>query len=412
MKKSILFALVFPAIVLTGCGTSTLLRDRAEEAAALHRTMVTIDTHDDTPLAIVRKGIDVGMRHDPAQDEVKVDFPRMKEGGLDAAFFIAWIPQGPRTAEGNRKADSAVTAIIDTIHAVVARNTGAAALALTSADAARIKAEGKSAVYIGVENGYAIGDSLALIKKFYRLGARYMTLCHTKNDDICDSSSDPDTVRSNGLSAFGKSVVGAMNDIGMIVDVSHISDKSFYDVIAVSKTPVVATHSNARAVCPHDRNMTDDMITTLAKHGGVIQVSFVSEFVKLPVGNPGRDSAMNVLRQKYAHFDHPDSAQQRAMRRERRELERRFPQVLPTVADLVGHIDHIVKIAGIDHVGIGSDFDGGGEILGCSDVSMMKNITAELLTRGYSHEDCAKIWGGNFLRVFRQVEEFAHAGRN
>jgi membrane dipeptidase len=412
MKKFLLPAIALPMLFLLGCSTSQPMREVVDEASALHQSMITIDTHADTPIRLMRNEYDVAVWHDPADENGKIDFPRMKAGGLDAVFFAAWIAQGPRTPAGNAKACAEVTAIIDTIHAVLGRNTGAAALALASTDAARIKQEGKRAIYIGIENGYAIGDDLSLVKKFYDLGVRYITLCHSKNDDICDSSSDPDTLKYNGLSEFGKQVVREMNSIGMIVDVSHVSDKAFYDVLAVSTVPVIASHSCARALCTTPRNMDDAMLKALARNGGVIQVSLVSEFVKILPDDPARDSSLQEMRKKYPSREHLSDEQRNTLKQERIALNKLHPRPLPTVADVVDHIDHIVNVAGINHVGIGTDFDGGGEVHGCLDVSEMKNITIELLRRGYSHEDIRKIWGGNFLRVFGRVEAYAQQVRD
>jgi membrane dipeptidase len=407
MKPFLLCSLVLPFLFLMGCGASQSLRSDAGDVDDLHRSIVTIDTHADTPIRFMRGDYDPAQRHDSADEGGKIDFPRMKQGGLDGVFFVAWIPQGPRTPAGNERARADVTAIIDTIHAVLDRNHDAVSLALASADIARIKAEGKRAVYIGIENGYALGNDLTLVKKIYDRGIRYITLCHSRNDDICDSSTDPDTMKYNGLSSFGKSVIREMNAVGMIVDVSHASDKAFYDVLAVSAVPVIASHSCTRALCNTPRNMDDAMLKAIAANGGVVQVSLVSEFVKTLPDDPVRDSTLKALRVKYGNREHPSAEQRSAMNKERTALNKLHPRVLPTVSDVVDHIDHIIAVAGIDHVGIGTDFDGGGEVHGCTDVREMKNITAELLRRGYSHDEIRKIWGGNFLRVFSRVEEYA-----
>ncbi len=402
MKTFLSVAFAVSVIGLAGCSSSRTLVELTDEADALHRSMVTIDTHTDTPLRMMREDFDVARRHDPLDDDSKVDFPRMKEGGLDAVFFAAFIGQGPRTAEGNEAARAAVTGILDTIHAVVARHDDVAALALTAADATRIKADCRRAVYIGIENGYAIGTDLSLVKHYYDRGVRYMTLCHSFNNDICDSSTD--TLLHNGLSAFGVRVVREMNSLGMIVDVSHVSDKTFYDVLAASVVPVIASHSCARALCGHPRNMDDAMLRALAAKDGVMQLCFVGEYLRTPMPSPGRDSAVRAMRAKYAAFGHLSPEQRVARKKERKAIDAMFPKSLPSVSDVVDHIDHVAAVAGINHIGIGTDFDGGGEVRGCFDVSEMKNITVELLRRGYSHGDIRKIWGENFLRVFRRAE--------
>jgi membrane dipeptidase len=264
---------------------------------------------------------------------------------------------------------------------------------------------GRRAIFIGIENGYPLGHDLSLIKHFYDRGARYITLCHTRNNDICDSSHD--STAFGGLSEFGKKVVAEMNHVGMMIDVSHASDQSFYDVITLSKSPVIASHSCARALCDHDRNLTDDMLLKLAENGGVIQVCILSAYVKKTPPNTQRDSAEAALRIKFRNFEDLTDAEMEQASKEWHENERKFPEALASVSDVVNHIDHIVKIAGIDHVGIGTDFDGGGELEDCYDVSQMKNITIELLRRGYSDEDVQKIWGGNLMRVMSEVKKKA-----
>ena len=240
---------LIPVLYLFGLPLSNSAgnNDLDKKVEKIHNRILSIDSHNDTPLRLQTKGFDISQRHDPVIDHSKVDFPRMKEGRLDAAFFAAFVSQGKRNFEGNTKARQKIDILFDTINSMLARNKDKAGLALTPGDAWKLKRKGKSAVFIGIENGYCIGNDIELVKTYFNKGARYITLCHTKNNDICDSSTD--TVEFNGLSEFGKNVVLMMNKVGMMVDVSHISDKSFYDVLAVSKTPVIASHSCARALC-------------------------------------------------------------------------------------------------------------------------------------------------------------------
>jgi membrane dipeptidase len=372
-----------------------------KRAAEIHDNVLTIDTHTDTPYMLLRPGYDIGKSHDPRKRGGRLDFPRMKQGGLDAVFFAAFVGQGPRTPEGNEKAKQQALKLIGAIHQAVKQYPGLAELALTADDAYKIEKKGKRAVYIGIENGYAIGNDLSLVKKFYDLGARYITLCHTANNDICDSSTDKKGPEHNGLSEFGKKVVGEMNRLGMLIDVSHISDQSFYDVLKVTKAPVIASHSCARALCDHPRNLSDDMLKKLAENGGVIQVCILSAFVKKSEPDPGRDKAFKALREKYKNYLQLSEEKRQKAREEWEKLNEKYPRKLATVSDVVDHIDHIVETVGIDHVGIGTDFDGGGGVDGCYDVSEMGNITLELVKRGYSEKDIRKIWGGNFIRVFK-----------
>jgi membrane dipeptidase len=252
-----------------------------------------------------------------------------------------------------------------------------------------------------------VGHDISLVQKFYNLGVRYITLCHTKNNDICDSSTDPNGPEYQGLSPLGEQVVAEMNRLGMIVDVSHISDEAFYDVLEKSAAPVMASHSCARAFCDNPRNLDDAMLQAIAEKGGVVQMCILSDYVKTPKPNAERDSAFAALRSEFDNYDNASAEQKKIMREQWREIDAKYPKELATVSDVVDHIDHMVQVAGIDHVGIGTDFDGGGGVEGCFDVSEMGNITLELVKRGYTEDQIRKIWGGNFIRVFKAVEAYA-----
>ena len=257
-----------------------------------------------------------------------------------------------------------------------------------------------------MENGYPVGKDITLIKQFYDLGARYMTLAHTKNNDICDSSTDPAGPEHNGLSQFGIQVVKEMNRLGMIVDISHISDKSFYDVLKVSSAPVIASHSSCRALCTSPRNLTDDMLVALKENGGVIQICILGNYLKTPEPNPEMDSKLNELKDKYGDYNALSDSVKKVVHKAYRDIQKTYEKPA-TVKDVVDHIDHVVQVIGIDYVGIGTDFDGGGGVDGCSTASEMKNITIELLRRGYSKSDITKIWGGNAMRVLQRVEDLS-----
>ncbi len=401
---------VFGAALLAGAADGQDLDELARTAARWHEDAWTVDTHVDTPLRLVGGGFDLGVRHDVLAGGGRVDLPRMKAGGLDAIFFAVYLDQGPRTAEGNERARQKALRIFEAIHNAVAQYPELAALATASDDAQRLEQQGKRAIYIGIENGYAIGNDLNLLETYYDLGARYVTLCHVRNNDICDSSDDRNGPEHHGLSAFGKQVVRTMNRLGMLVDVSHASDETFYDVLAVSQAPVFASHSCARAICGSRRNLDDDMLRALASSGGVIQICILDAYVKDPQPNPDREKALQELRAAYAGRGSLTDRQQQERFERWEEINLKYPQSNATVSDVVDHIDHVVKVVGIDHVGIGTDFDGGGGVADCRDVSEMGNITVELVRRGYTEEQIRKIWGGNFLRVFREVER--RAGRN
>lgn len=396
-----------PALLIFACLASVqpLLAQSSNKteakAARIHKAAFTVDSHTDAPLNFTNKRFDVAKDNSTTMPRSCVDFPRMRKGGLDAVFFAVFTSQGPRTPEGNEKAKAKAEMIFDSIDAAVNRNMNVSGIATTPKEAYKLVKENKSVVFIGVENGYPIGNDISNVKHFYDRGARYITLCHTKNNDICTSSTD--TANTVGLSDFGIKVVQEMNRMGMMIDVSHVSDQSFYDVLKLSKTPVIASHSCARALCDNPRNLTDDMLRALAANNGVIQMCILSDYVKKPIPYPERDSAKLAVRKKYNNFQDLKDEQWDAASADWHAIDDKFPQLLATVSEVVDHIDHMVKIAGINHVGIGTDFDGGGGVDGCKDVSQMGNITLELVKRGYNEKDIKKIWGGNLMRVMSAV---------
>ncbi len=393
---------LFGLLLFQGCNNSgEKLKSRANK---IHNVILSVDTHCDTPMSLEGSNFDLGQMHDNGC----VDFPRMKEGRLDAEFFAVFTGQGPRNDSSYTRVHEEALKIFDNIYSNVKKNSSVAEIAFTPDDAYRIKKEGKLSIFLGVENGYPVGKEISRVKEFYDLGARYITLCHSANNDICDSSSDPKGAENNGLSGFGSEVVKEMNRLGMMIDVSHISDKSFYDVISISKAPVIASHSSCRALCSSPRNLTDDMLLSLKANGGVIQICILSNYIKTPTPNPELDQKVMELRAKYGDLKVLTDDQKKAFRNERWEIMNKYKK-LATVSDVVDHIDHVVQVIGIDHVGIGTDFDGGGGVDGCKTVAEMKNITIELLKRGYSKKDIEKIWSGNIMRVFRQVQALAES---
>ena len=396
----VIFCALLTVLFLAGCGNKE--EQLIKKATRIHAAVLTVDTHCDTPMEFSRSNFDLGTRH----DDGCVDFPRMKEGGLNAEFFAVFIGQGPRNDSSYNKVHKKALEIFEAIHRNVEKNSNLAELAYTADDAYRIKKSGKIAAFIGVENGYPVGKDISRVKQYYDLGARYITLCHTRNNDICDSSTDQKGPENNGLSPFGEEVVKEMNRLGMMVDVSHISDSSFYDVIRLSKAPIIASHSSCRALCESPRNLNDDMLMALKNNGGVIQICILSSYLKAPVQNPELDAKRKEITEKYGDYSSlPDSLKSKA-RAEFRTIQKKYEK-LATVKDAVDHIDHVIQVIGVDHVGIGTDFDGGGGIDGCKTVADMKNITIELVRRGYTKNDIEKIWGGNIMRVLQEVEKTA-----
>ncbi|MFA6481010.1 MAG: dipeptidase [Bacteroidales bacterium] len=377
------------------------------KAKKIHQEIFTVDSHNDTPMSFGDKEFNMSERHDVKNGGSRMDFPRMKEGGLDGAFFAVFTGQGPLTDEGRQNAYQRSKTTFDNIYKTAARYADLCGIALTPKDGYRLEKEGKASMFIGLENGYPIGTDINRVKEFYNLGARYITLCHTRNNDICDSSTDKTGPLHNGLSDFGKLVVSEMNRLGIMIDVSHMSDKSFFDVIASTKVPIIASHSCAKEICNNPRNLSNDMLVALAKNGGVIQMCVLSAYVKSPEPNPARDSAESTIRQKYGDWSKLSPEDQKIARAAISAVRQKYPEKLATVSNMVDHIDHVVKIAGIDHVGIGTDFDGGGGLADLTDASQMGNITLELVKRGYAKKDIAKIWSGNLFRVMNEVENYA-----
>jgi membrane dipeptidase len=400
-----IIVLIIPAIFLQAFSSFAQKVPSESRINRVHQKAITIDSHTDTPMWFLNEEYSFAEKHDSHTQRSKIDIPRMNEGGLDGIFLAVFVGQQIRTDSGNFKAKHEALEVFDSIHTNLMHFHDKIELALTSEDIYSIQKKGKQAVFIGLENGYPIGNDLSLIDTFYNLGARYITLCHTSNNDICDSSTDPKGKEHGGVSDFGSRVIEIMNRKGIMIDVSHASDSSFYDVIRLSKAPVIASHSCSRAICDNPRNMSDDMLLALAKNGGVIQMCILSAYVKTPLPQPARDSAKAEVRAKYGDFYSLDAEGRKLFLDAWYKVDKEFPASIANVSDVVDHIDHIVKVAGIDHVGIGTDFDGGGGVDGCFDVSEMKNITAELLKRGYNKREINKIWSGNLLRVFSQVEK-------
>lgn len=398
MKTFLSISLV--ALLLAGCSSTE--EQLIKKADKIHATILTVDTHCDTPMEFAGSDFDLGVKH----EEGCVDFPRMVEGGLHAEFFAVFTAQGPRNDSTFNKVHQKAIDILNAIHKNVEKNSAMAEMAYTADDAYRIKKAGKIAAFTGLENGYPIGTDISRIKQYYDLGARYITLAHTKNNDICDSSTDPKGAENDGLSQFGVKVVEEMNRLGIMVDISHISDKSFYDVLKIAKAPVIASHSSCRALCGSPRNLTDDMLLALKENGGVIQICILGNYLKTPEPNPELDAKLKELQAKYGDYNALPEDSKKVVRTKYREIQKTYEKPA-TVKDIVDHIDHAVQVIGVEYVGIGTDFDGGGGVEGCRTASEMKNITIELLRRGYSKADITKIWGGNIMRVLRKVEEVA-----
>jgi membrane dipeptidase len=381
-------------MVLAGAMAADRISERARQ---LHFSSVVIDTHDDTTQRFLDPGFDLGARNGLGS----IDIPRMKEGGLGAIFFSIWIPSKITGPEAVKRALSQ----IDAVHEQVRKHSNDLMLVTTVDGIREARKQGKIAALIGVEGGHMIASDLGVLRRFASLGARYMTLTHSGNAEWADSSTAKP--EHNGLSEFGKDVVREMNRLGMMVDISHVSDKTFADVLEISKAPVFASHSDCRAICDAPRNMTDDMIRALAAKGGVIQINYhvgflSQEFRNAEKAHPEWDKAIALEVQKRCG----DRQGCQLIEGDRVTREYVLRGDLPRVewTKIIEHIDHAVKIAGIDHVGLGSDFDGANMPFGLEDVSKLPQITNALLEKGYSEGDVKKILGENTLRVMAEVE--------
>jgi membrane dipeptidase len=383
MTMSFLLALVLAAT-----------QDRASD---LHRRSLVLDTHADTTQQMIYESFDLGAR----ASQGHVDIPRMREGGLDAVFFSIWMPgtlSGPDVVKRSLRQ-------IDAVREQVRRHPQDLVLATTAVEVRKAQEQGKIAVLMGMEGGHMIDDDLGVLRMYAELGVRYLTLTHFQNNHWADSSTD--TPEHNGLTEFGKDVVRELNRLGVMVDISHVADKTFYDVLEISKAPLMASHSSCRAISDHPRNMGDDMIRALASKGGVIQINYEITFLSQEARDKKAadgERVENIDRE----FDKLCGENTACEIRERERIDREAMErgELPQVSwqKIVEHIDHVVKLVGPDHVGLGSDFDGASMPLGMDDVSKLPRLTEALLSKGYREEDIEKILGGNLLRVMEEAE--------
>lgn len=420
--------LLVPCLLAALAATPVLAQTDAEieaKARAIHDRVMTLDTHVDISPANFRLD---QPNYGERLPRTQVDLVKMTEGGLDAAFLIVYVGQRANlTPEGFAQAHAQAMEKFAAIHRLVdSIAPDRAGLALTAADARRIHSAGKRVILIGVENGFPIGSDVTNVARFHELGGRYMSLAHNGHSQLSDSNTgERDGIwLHHGLSDLGREVIREMNRVGMMIDISHPSKASMMQTLELTRAPIIASHSGVRALCDHSRNLDDEQLRALARNGGVVQLVAFNGYVKCdPVRDAARADAIAALRTQFGISGTGRRAVQQAIdslpleRRNayleaQREIEeRRYPSDPPaTVADFVDHIDYAVKLIGIDHVGISSDFDGGGGVVGWRSADETFNVTLELVRRGYTEEQIAKIWSGNLLRVMEQVEKVA-AGR-
>jgi membrane dipeptidase len=414
IARHVAFAFTVLFIACGGAGDDSADENRPEDLAArartIHDAVLTIDTHDDIPFDFATPAVD------PLDADRQVSLEKMTAGGLDAGFFIVYKRQDARTPQGYRAARDSALIKFGAIHRMAEEMyPDRVELAYTADDVERIHAAGKLVAAIGIENGYVIGRDLGLLARYHGLGARYITLAHGGHNDIADSATPRSDLgdgpsEHGGLSAFGEQVVAEMNRLGIMVDVSHISKEAALDAMRVSRAPVIASHSSTKAVADHPRNMDDETLMALRANGGVMQTVAFAGYVKIQPPERAQELAdMRYMRGFVA--EGPDtlagmSAQDRfEYARGVDMLEYKYPPA--SVSDFVDHIDHAVRLIGIDHVGVSSDFDGGGGVRDWNDASETFNVTLELVRRGYSEDEVRKLWGGNLLRVWREVERVA-----
>jgi membrane dipeptidase len=400
MNKPLLSAGLFLALLPAFAQTTVSARARE-----IHDSAMVVDTHADTPQRFLDENYDIGST-DPS-DHGHISLDKAKAGNLGAEFFSIWVD--PETNQGHfarRTLD-----LIDSVYEQAAHHPDRMMMAFSVDDIERAHREHKLAALLGIEGGHSIENDIRLLRDFYRLGVRYMTLTWSNTNEWADSSGDisaPKVAHHNGLTEQGKQIVLEMNRLGMLVDVSHVADKTFWDTIAVTKAPVIASHSSARALTNHPRNMTDDMLRAVAKNGGVVQVNFCNCFIDENYRQADEAQAKDREAAIQAYTDQLKAAGRTVTYLDRDHLEREWAAKIPRppLSSLIDHIDHIAKVAGIDHVGLGSDFDGvsGATPQGIDSAADLPKITQALLDRGYSADDIRKVLGDNLLRVFRQAE--------
>jgi len=362
---------------------------------AIYREAIVIDTHNDMPTRVLDEGFDPDVRH--AADDGHTDLPRLIESGITAQFLAAWV-DAPYARQGPDASFARAMCYIDAIHAFVNRHPDQLIFATTAADIRRAKREGKVAICLGVEGGHAIEESLDKLREFHARGARYLTLTWNNGNEWAGSSIGSFGTRTGGLTSFGREVIREMNRLGMLVDVSHASDETFADVMAVATAPVIASHSGARALADHPRNLTDEQIRAIARSGGVVQVNFYPRFLEARFREAMDEAEARLDAEVTAERARGVEVTSTRIEARRRAMIAAIPPTPLSV--LVDHIEHVVRVGGIDHVGIGSDFDGIAAVpAGLEDITALPRIAQALLDRGYAEEEIRKVLGGNMLRV-------------
>ena len=376
----------------------------AAEIQRVHEAAVTLDTHLDTAVHVARPRWSILERHERARDISQVDVPRMIEGGLDGGFWAIFTPQGERTPAGRAAARDYALRVAVRLREMVARSPDTFALATSADDAARIAGSGRRVVYLSIENGYPLGLDPTLLRTFHELGVRMFGPVHFMNNDLGDSGTDPKGPEWGGLSPLGRDLVAEANRLGIVLDASHASDAVFDQMLELSKAPIILSHSGCKAIYDHPRNIDDARLRRLAAAGGVISMNSLPAYLMPVTASPERIAALGAVFKRFGSLASltPEAAQELA--NATADIDRRFPVREVTFDDFMAHLLHALKVAGVDHVGIGADWDGGGGVRGMDDVTALPRITERLLAEGYTAADIEKIWGGNVIRLLREAE--------
>ena len=397
------------ATALAGCSTMTPAPAGVSvEARAIHNRLMTLDTHLDTPAFFdTVRGYDIMERHDVERDGTQVDYPRMVEGGLDGGFWVIYMGQGPLTPEGYGNVRDAALIRAMSIHKMVAANPDKFELALTSADAARINASGKKIVYISIENSYELGEDLSLLDTFYKLGVRMAGPVHNGSNQLADSTNPGANppVNWGGLSPMGRDYVKRANELGIVLDGSHSSDAAIDQMIDLSATPIILSHHGADHLNEHPRNAPDALLKKMAAKGGVIHMNALGSFIKPLPQTKERTDAMAALRTKWGNPNQLESARYEQYLDELNALDSQFPENRATFEDYMQQVLYTIRLVGVDHVGFGADWDGGGGLDGFRDITALPKITERLLKEGYTEADLQKMWSGNVIRLLKAAED-------
>jgi membrane dipeptidase len=398
LRIKTLFVASCASLLLGGCATSV---------RSVHESLLTLDTHLDVPMLFAVPGWNITDRHSVNGDGSQVDLPRMIEGGLDGGFWVTYIPQGPLTPEGRAAARDAALRRVLEIREMVAANPTQFAIAQSADDAQRIAASGRRVVFLSMENSYPLGEDISLLRTFYSLGVRIAGPVHFLHNDLASSATDTRATPWRGLSPLGERWVELANQLGILIDASHASDAALDRMLELSRSPIILTHSGARAVFDHPRNVDDERLRRIAKQGGVIQVSAYNDYMIVNERDPRRDAAVGEVRRAASR----SLVEREVGQKKLAAINQQYGYKRATFEDYMQHLLHIIKVAGVDHAGIGIDFDGGGGVSGLDEASDYPKISQRLLAAGYSREDLQKIWSGNALRVLREAQGRAESAQ-